>query len=209
MSSNPTPFQTLPPIQNSRLSKQIEFLLEADKLKNIERRTHVSDGSRHENSAEHSWHFALGLMLFAEHAKAENLDIFKIMQMAILHDLVEIDAGDTFVYDTKAQETRAAREQQAADRLFGLLPPDQEAAFRAIWDEFEAKETEEAKFAASIDRFAPVLENYVTSGKAWRAHGVAVNQVEKVVGTELENAPALGEYLKEILVSAKEKGFLK
>ena len=191
------------------MNRQLKFLLEADKLKTVERQTHLADASRRENSAEHSWHFALALLLFAEYAREENLDSLKILQMAVLHDLVEIDAGDTFVYDQNAQNSRRAREENAANRLFGLLPDDQNQKFRAIWEEFEAKQTPEARFASAIDRFSPVLQNFVTQGKAWRKHGVSVEQVEKVVGTELENAPELANFLRLLVETAGEKGFLK
>jgi putative hydrolase of HD superfamily len=140
-----------------RLARQIEFIAECDKLKEIFRQTHNLQSRRAENDAEHSWHLCLCVIVLAEHANVPNLDVLRVLQMVIVHDLVEIDAGDTFAYDVAAMADQHARESVAADRIFGLLPPDQGSAFRALWEEFEAKETAEAKFATAVDRFQPML----------------------------------------------------
>ena len=164
-------------MSHERLRRQIQFILEVDKLKEIFRQTLCTQSRRAENDAEHSWHLCLCVIVLAEHANAPALDVLKVLKMVILHDLVEIDAGDTFAYDTARMVDQHAREAVAADRIFGLLPEDQAAQFRAYWDEFEAKETAEARFAAAVDRFQPVLLNCSTEGAAWKRHGVSADRV--------------------------------
>ncbi len=159
-----------------RLAQQIAFLVEADKLKGILRRTPLVDASRQENSAEHSWHLVLAAMVMREHADP-TLDFFRVFEMAIVHDLVEIDAGDTFAYDAVAIETKAEREQAAANRIFGLLPGDQRDRFRALWEEFEAAETKESRFANALDRLQPLLQNAHSGGGSWRTHDLNREQV--------------------------------
>lgn len=161
----------------ARLAQQIEFIVECDRLKEIFRQTLVTQSRRAENDAEHSWHLCLCAIVLAEHANVPNLDVLRVLKMAIIHDLVEIDAGDTFAYDTAAMVGQHEREAIAAERIFGLLPPDQKREFRALWDEFEARETPEAKFAAAIDRFQPMLLNTRTQGGAWGKHGVTHDRV--------------------------------
>lgn len=158
-------------MSDDRLARQVAFLTEADKLKTILRRTPITDGSRAENSAEHSWHLVLAAMTLAEYAPP-GVDLQRVLELVAVHDLVEIDAGDTFAYDATGYETKAARELAAAERIFGLLPPDQAAWFRACWDEFEAHGTTEAKYANALDRFQALLQNMVSAGGSWRAHGV-------------------------------------
>lgn len=158
------------------LGDQLAFLLEADRLKGIERMTRLLDGSRRENSAEHSWHLALFALVLHDHAD-EPVDLLRVLTMVLLHDLVEIDAGDTFAYDDAGHETKAEREQAAAERLFGLLPPDQGPGLRAIWDEFEHGQSAEARFALALDRLQPVLLNHARGGGPWRDHGVSVERV--------------------------------
>jgi putative hydrolase of HD superfamily len=140
----------------TRLAQQIEFIAECDRLKEVFRQTLNTHSRRAENDAEHSWHLCLCVIVLAEHANSPTLDLLRVLKMLIVHDLVEIDAGDTFAYDTAAMATQHAREVVAAERIFGLLPPDQAREFRALWDEFEAKETPEAKFATAVDRFQPM-----------------------------------------------------
>jgi putative hydrolase of HD superfamily len=161
---------------SDRLSKQIAFLVEADKLKGILRRTPLVDASRQENSAEHSWHLVLAAMVMREHASSP-LDFFHVFEMAIVHDLVEIDAGDTFAYDSAGIETKAEREKAAADRIFGLLPDDQRDRFRSLWEEFEAQETLESRFANALDRLQPLLQNAHSGGGSWRTHDLSRDQV--------------------------------
>jgi putative hydrolase of HD superfamily len=153
------------------LVARIAFLVEADKLKTILRRTPLTDNSRPENSAEHSWHLALAAMTLAEHSP-EPIALTRVLELVTVHDLVEIDAGDTFAYDQAGYETKAERERLAADRLFGLLPAEQGARFRALWEEFEAQETAESRFANALDRLQALLQNMAAGGGSWSAPGV-------------------------------------
>jgi putative hydrolase of HD superfamily len=161
---------------NERLARQIAFLIEADRLKTILRRTPVSDNSRRENSAEHSWHLALAAMALHEYAPP-GVDTSRVLELLIVHDLVEIDAGDTFAYDEAGHETRAAREQAAADRIFGLLPDDQRRRFRALWEEFEAMASAEARVANALDRLQALLQNMKAGGGSWSAPEVTRDRV--------------------------------
>jgi putative hydrolase of HD superfamily len=161
---------------SDRLAQQIAFLIEADKLKAVLRRTPLTDASRLENSAEHSWHLVLAAVVMAEHASVE-VDLLRVLEMLTMHDLVEIDAGDTFAYDAGHLGTKTERERAAADRIFALLPLDQRARFRARWEEFEAHETPEARFANALDRLQPLLQNACAGGGSWRDHHVTRQQV--------------------------------
>ena len=160
----------------SRTERQLSFLLESDRLKGILRQTQLCDGSRRENSAEHSWHLALMASVLCEHAPAP-VEVSKVIAMLLVHDLVEIDAGDTFAYDVGGNADREKREQAAAKRIFGLLPPEQGAELRALWDEFERGESAEARVAVALDRLQPLLLNHQTNGGSWRTHGVSRTQV--------------------------------
>lgn len=157
-----------------RLARQLQFIIEIDKLKSVYRRTYLIDGARNENSAEHSWHLALLAIVLAEHAN-EPLDVSKVVKMVLVHDIVEIDAGDTYIYGAQGDKTE--RERLAAERIFGLLPPDQEAEFRGLWEEFESGATAEARFATALDRFVPQLHNYHTQGRSWKEHGITAERV--------------------------------
>lgn len=159
-----------------RLRQQVEFVAEIDRLKSILRRNTLSDGSRRENTAEHSWHISMLAIVLSEHTN-EPVDVLHVVKMLLIHDIVEIDAGDTFCYDETAGMDKEEREQAAADRLFGMLPKDQAREFRALWDEFEAAETPEAKFANALDRFQPVLLNYRSGGGTWKEYNVTVEQI--------------------------------
>jgi len=185
----------------------LSFLLEADKLRKIERQTFLSDGSRHENSAEHSWHLSLALLLFSDAASASNVNLERAVQIALVHDLVEIHAGDTFIYAD--QSDRVEREQAAATKLFGMLDDEQGGEFRALWEEYEAKETGEARFVAAFDRLCPMLLNFATQGRAWKAHGVSIGQVRQRVLPDLESVPELHAWANEMLEEAVELGFLR
>jgi len=191
-----------------RLEQQVGFILEIDRLKMIDRRTYLTDTSRFENSAEHSWHIAVMAMLLAEHADTPELDSLRVIKMLLIHDLVEIDAGDTFAYDRAAHADKEAREQAAADRLFGLLPADQAAEFRGLWEEFESRQTPEAKFAAALDRLQPLLHNLYTHGKSWREHGVRKSQVVSLNRHMAEGAPELWSYAEKWLEKAVAEGDL-
>lgn len=169
------PVPPAPPLD--RLRYQIAFILEVDKLKEIFRQTHLLNSRRPENDAEHTWHLCLMVIVLAEHADALSLDILRVLKMLLIHDLVEIDAGDTFAYDAAGMVDQHARECLAADRVFGLLPADQTVEFRALWDEFEARATPEARFAAACDRLHPMLLNAHTEGAAWQRHGITADRV--------------------------------
>ncbi len=159
-----------------RLEKQLAFILEADKSKQVFRQTYISDGSRKENDAEHSWHLALMCALLHEYANAP-IDVAKTMTMVLIHDIIEIDAGDTYAYDDAGNETKRAREVKAADRLFGLLPDDQRNWLRGLWEEFEEGESAEARFALALDKIQPVLLNDATGGRSWQEHEVKASQI--------------------------------
>ncbi len=190
-----------------RLADQLAFLLEADRLKHVLRRTTIADGSRRENSAEHSWHLALFAAVLAEHA-AEPVDVSRAIRMLLIHDVVEIDAGDTFAYDDAARVTKQSREQDAADRLFALLPDDQAAEWRALWDEFEAGRTPDARFAAAIDRLQPILLNHASGGVAWREHGIRAGQVRARNRRTRQAAPALWDHAQQVIDAAVADGHL-
>lgn len=161
---------------DERMDEQFAFLVEADKLKTVLRRTLLTDSSRQENSAEHSWHLLLAAIVLEEYA-AQPVDLPRVLRMLAVHDLVEIDAGDTFAYDDSGNASKGERERRAADRVFGLLPADQGIEVRGLWEEFEAGETAEAKFAHAIDRIQPFLQNRTTGGGSWRIYGPTREQV--------------------------------
>lgn len=192
-----------------RLHKQIELLMELDKLKTVLRRTRVKSAEgRLENTAEHSWHVALMALLLEEHAN-EPVDITKVVKMLLLHDVVEIDAGDTFVYDTAASQVQADNELKAAKRLFGMLPQEQGEAFMAIWQEFEAAQTAEAKFAKSLDRLIPMLLNYYNNGQSWMEHGVTKTQALTVNARIEYGSAALWDKAQQMVADAVNNGWLK
>ena len=180
---------------SDRITAQLGFLTEADKLKSTLRATTLCDGSRRENSGEHSWHIALYAMVLAEHA-TRPVNIHRVIQMLLIHDIVEIDAGDNPIHGDHDPAEMAAIEQAAADRIFGLLPPDQASAFRTLWEEFEAAETDDAIFAKSIDRVQPVIANLETGGGTWPEYNVTAEQLHTRVGTKVQRgAPALWDAL--------------
>ena len=200
--------QKLIPGQNSRFQKQIEFIIEVDKLKHVLRQTILMDRSRRENSAEHSWHIALLVFVLAEYSSQTDIDLFHVMKMLVIHDLVEIDAGDTYCYDDKGREDQAQREKIAADRVFGLLPSDQAAEFRALWDEFEKRETAESRFANAMDRVQPFLHNYFTNGQTWQANKINSRQVHERMRPVKDGAPDLWDYVNNLIMDAVKKGIL-
>ncbi|MCI8551310.1 MAG: HD domain-containing protein [Lachnospiraceae bacterium] len=181
-----------------RLEKQLRFILEADKSKQVFRQTYLSDGSRKENDAEHSWHLALMCALLSEYA-TESIDVAKTMVMVLIHDIIEIDAGDTYAYDEQGNVTKREREVKAADRLFGLLPEDQESYFRRLWEEFEEGETPEAKFAAALDKVQPVLLNDASGGRSWKEHQVRVSQILARQQKTPEGSEKLWEHAKALI----------
>ena len=170
---------------SDRLQRQLEFCREIDKEKFIGRQTYLSDGERKENDAEHAWHMAVMTVLLSEYAN-EKIDVLNTITMLLIHDIVEIDAGDTYAYDEEAKKTQHQRETAAADRIFGILPDDQRDKFRGLWEEFEAGKTPEAKFAHTMDNFQPTLLNDMTNGKSWLERGVHLSQIlERNKNTEL------------------------
>ncbi len=196
-----------PQVHKNRLAQQIQFVLEIDKLKRILRQTLLTDGSRQENSAEHSWHIALMAIVLAEYAPVP-IDVLHVIKMLLIHDLVEIDAGDTFCYDVQGNQSKAERELQAADRLFGLLPSDQAIELRLIWDEFETQETPNAKFAASLDRLQPILHNQQTQGGTWRIHGITRDRVLHRMAPIETGAPTLWPFVQELIENCVAAGYL-
>ena len=192
----------------NRLQQQIQFLVEIDKLKQVFRQTWLMDQSRMENDAEHSWHIAVAAMLFLEYADDPKLDVLRVIKMLLVHDLVEIDAGDTYAYDEVACRDQAKREEKGAQRIFGLLPPDQAVEFRGLWEEFEARQTSEARFAAALDRFQPLLHNYLTGGRAWLDHAVTSDRVLVRNSPVVDGAPRLGQYAEDLIRDAVAKGYL-
>lgn len=182
----------------TRLEKQISFIVEIDKVKNIFRQTLLADGNRKENDAEHSWHIALMAILLKEYAEDE-VDVLKVMTMVLLHDLVEIDAGDTYAYDTVAAASKREREVKAADRIFGMLPEDQGNYFRALWDEFEEYETADAKYAHLLDNLQPLLLNDASGGISWREHGVKKAQIYKRNERIEETSAVIWKKMQELI----------
>ncbi|WP_423226178.1 HD domain-containing protein [Candidatus Amarolinea aalborgensis] len=192
---------------NERLQRQVEFILEIDKLKTVLRQTYLMDGSRRENSAEHTWHLTVMALVLSEYANTP-VNLLQVLKMLVVHDIVEIDAGDTYIYDERASLDKAAREEAAADRLFGLLPADQAAELRALWNEFEQRQTPEARFAAALDRLMPLLHNYHTQGKSWRAHGVTADRVVARVRHIEEGSQALWDFAQGVIEAAVAHGYL-
>lgn len=196
------------PEAKSRLEKQIAFLIEVDKVKNIFRQTYLADGKRKENDAEHSWHLALAAVLLKEHM-AEDVDLGRVMTMVLIHDLVEIDAGDTYAYDMEGAATKREREVKAAKRIFGILPEDQGIYFRELWDEFEEYETADAKYAHLLDNFQPLLLNDASEGKSWEEHGVHKSQVCRRNARIPETSEIVWEKMLEIMDKHIAAGRLK
>jgi putative hydrolase of HD superfamily len=183
---------------DERLASQIRFLVDADRLKSILRRTPLVDGSRPENSAEHSWHMILAAMVMQEYVDGP-LDMMRVFEMTAVHDLVEIDAGDTFAYDLAANESKSAREREAADRIFGQLPADQGTRLRALWEEFEAQLTREARFANALDRLQPLLQNAYAGGGSWSDHHITRAQVLRRMAPIETTMPTLWPLVLEII----------
>lgn len=183
---------------DERLNRQIDFMLEIDKEKNIFRQTHLHGYKRNENDAEHAWHLAVMAMLLSEYSN-EPVDKLRVMSMVLIHDLVEIDAGDTYAYDAAGCATQRERELKAADRIFGMLPEEQESRMRALWEEFEAYETPEAKFAHTLDNFQPLILNDSNNGKDWKLHGVRKSQILKRNAKTSEGSRALWEWMERLI----------
>jgi len=191
-----------------RLQQQLDFLMEIDRLKSVNRQTLITDGTRRENTAEHSWHLAMFAFVLAEHAN-EDVDLLHVLQLCLIHDIVEIDAGDTFAYDTTANSDKGEREQRAADRLFGLLPADQHARLRALWEEYEAVETAESRYANAVDRMQPAMLNHMVGEMStWRQHGISEPQAVKRLSPIGNGSARLWEYTQDVIAEAVRRGNL-
>jgi putative hydrolases of HD superfamily len=195
-------------MDSKRLEQQIRFIREVDKLKTIERQTLITDASRQENDAEHSWHLALMALVLGEYARDDTIDILHVIRMVLVHDLVEIDAGDTYCYDSAGYADKADRETAAAERIFNLLPQDQATAFRALWDEFEAGDSAEARFANALDRLQPLMHNVFTDGRMWQKHGIRKSQVVQRNRKIDDGAPDLWTLARNLIDQSVERGQL-
>lgn len=194
-------------MNSHRLHQQLNFILEIDKLKSVLRRSYLIDENRRENSAEHSWHLTVMALVLAEHANTP-IDLLRTLKMLIVHDIVEVDAGDTFCYDESANESKADRERAAAERIFGLLPDDQSLELRQLWEEFELRTSPEARFAAALDRLMPLLHNFHTSGRSWREHGVTSHQV-RARNAHIEAGSAeLWQFAQTLIEEATQRDYL-
>lgn len=191
----------------TRLEQQLAFIKELDRLKGILRQSLLMDASRRENSAEHSWHLANMAVLLTEYA-AQPVDLTRVLKMLLVHDVVEIDAGDTFAYDTVNAATQHAREQKAADRLFGMLPSEQGAELRALWDEFEDRATPESKYANALDRLQPLMQNFYSGGASWKKHQVTHEQVMKRMEPVKAGMPEVWPVVLKLIDEAAKQGFV-
>ena len=195
-------------MQTDNLLKQVSFIKEIDKLKYIQRKTKLFNSDRHENDAEHSWHLAMMTIVLAAHAN-KPIDVLKVLKMVLIHDIVEIDAGDTFIYDTAKNHTNTAEELIAAKRIFGLLPVEQAAEFIAIWQEFEDGITDEAKFAKSMDRFEPLLQNTSNNGGTWAEFNVPYQKVYDKKKAIKDGSTSIWNYAEHLINESVDKGILK
>ena len=191
-----------------RFRRQIEFMLEVDRLKKVLRKSILLDHSRRENAAEHSWHIAVTVLILSEYAKESDVDLFRVLKILLIHDLIEIDAGDTYCYDDRARIDQTRRETRAADRIFGILPADQAAALRELWDEVEERKTPESLFANALDRLMPFLHNYFTAGQTWRENNIKSDQVVSRMRPVDDGAPLLWTYVSALIEDGVKKGYL-
>ena len=195
-------------MKTDKLLQQINFIKEIDKIKYIERKTKLFNSDRNENDAEHSWHLAMMTIVLAEHSDVP-IDVLKVLKMVLIHDIVEIDAGDTFIYDTEKNHTNTDEERTAANRIFGMLPKEQADELISIWEEFENGETHEAKFARSMDRFEPLLQNASNNGGTWAEFGVSYDKVYEKKKDIKEGSSSLWSYAKNLINESVDKGILK
>jgi len=192
-----------------RFDRQLRFIVEIDKLKHVFRKTKLFNGSRFENDAEHAWHLSLMVLVLSEYSNQADIDVFKVMKMALIHDLVEIDAGDTMVYDTRMRAAAAEKEKAAAERIFGILPEDQKREFQALWAEFEERKTPESRFAAALDRFEPILQNHLTDYFTWKTHNITAEQLHDKNRHIEEGSRKIWEVVQGIISEATEKGHIR
>ena len=192
-----------------KFQQQLKFLTEADKMKNVIRQSLLLDRSRAETDAEHSWHFALMAMTLFEYAGFDGVDLNHVIKMAILHDLVEIYAGDTPAFDVTGNEDKAEREKESADKLFSLLPSEQATEFRALWEEFEEMKTPDSMYANAVDRMQPFISSYLTDGHPWRKFNVSATQVYKRMNPVKTALPELWAFVEDVIKDSCEKGLIK
>jgi putative hydrolase of HD superfamily len=195
-------------LEDDRIARQIEFIIEIDKLKGVLRQTILMDSSRQENAAEHSWHLAVMALLLSEYAKEREMDLLRVIKMLLVHDIVEIDAGDTYCYDDAEVAKQAAQEKKASERIFSILPLDQAKEFRGLWDEFEARKTAESTFANALDCFQPILHNYSTDGVIWKKHHIKKDQVLARNEHIQYSAPLIWKHIVRFIDDAVQKGVL-
>ncbi|MHA1904557.1 MAG: HD domain-containing protein [Candidatus Thorarchaeota archaeon] len=191
-----------------RFSKQIEFIVEIDKLKHIERQSALCDGTRQENDTEHSWHIAIMAILLSEYANSIDIDLLKVIKMLLIHDLVEIYAGDTFAYDVVGNMHKKKREREAAKHIFGILPEDQNEELHSLWEAFESLSTPEARFASALDKLQPLILSYNNKGWSWKKHGVASSQILESKTGIAKGSEDLWEYAKSLIQKSIDAGFL-
>ena len=191
-----------------RLQKQMEFIAEIDKIKHVTRKTLLMDGSRHENDAEHSWHLGVMAILLSEYSNEKGLDVLRVLKMVLVHDIVEIDAGDTFCYDERGILDKREREEKAADRIFSILPDDQAREIRGLWEEFEECKSPEARFANSLDRLQPLLHNYRTCGRSWKEHGITRDKVLSRNKPIQKGSRRLWTYVEQLIEDSVDRGYL-
>jgi putative hydrolases of HD superfamily len=194
-------------MQTDRLSQQINFIKEIDKIKYIQRRTKLINSDRHENDAEHSWHLAMMTIVLAEYSNT-SIDVLKVLKMVLIHDIVEIDTGDVFLHDTTKNHSNTEEETIAAKRIFGMLPTEQAEEFISIWEEFEAGETNEAKFAKSMDRFEPLLQNASNKGGTWAEYNVDYQRVFDTAKSIKKGSDVIWDYTEDLLDKSVEEGIL-
>ena len=195
-------------MQTDNLLRQINFIKEIDKVKYIQRKTKLFNSDRNENDAEHSWHLAMMTIVLAEHSDVP-VDILKVLKMVLIHDIVEIDAGDTFIYDTAKNHSNTDEERIAANRIFGMLPKEQADEFISVWEEFESGQTNEAKFAKSMDRFEPLLQNTSNNGGTWAEFGVDYNKVYEKKKAIKDGSNSIWNYAENLINESVEKGILR
>ena len=191
---------------SERLKQQMRFMVEIDRLKSVNRRSPITTGERRENSAEHSWHVAMMAWLLSEHANDQSLDFNRVLKMMLIHDIVEIDAGDTYIYDEAGQSQKFEKEKLAAERIFGLLPKDQADELMELWLEYEEQETKESKFATSLDRLQPVTLNAINAGEPWTSHSIKYSQCREINDQIAEGSKSLWECSVDMIDQCREQG---
>lgn len=195
-------------ISNTRLKQQLDFIVEIDKIKSIFRRNLIIDGSRKENDAEHSWHLAIMAILLTEHAKNKNFNLEKVLKMVIVHDLVEVYAGDTFAYDIAGNQDKNTREQIAADKLFALLPQDQGKEIRSLWEEFDKETSAESRYAVALDHLQPFIHNALTKGHTWKLGKVSKQQIYNRMNIVMSELPELKPWMEDQIQKGLELGWI-